>query len=270
MNWKAFGFIFVLTSVALSQSPTVQIPKPLADVFDALYAEFDLDLPEGAHEKGVTDSVDRLFSSLSGAVLDDAAAALLQFELPEPIKTRIIGHCRARGASAVPYLKKYRDRPYVLPRNYEYSMRLSPSWRRTAYDEVLSELTHSDMRLGLKPGVLSFVRPVLDAWESKQPEVRNGLWDAFQKILDAHTPDADEALVVLLDYVSDAGYDQGLTGEIVERGERMLKWLRKYQHEPTYALATQYEITLQAPSIRRSDRFEWFIEVIQLHEKFHH
>jgi hypothetical protein len=134
-----------------------------------------------------------------------------------------------------------------------------------AYDEALLDLKQTNMRFGLRPGVLSLVKPVLDGFATHDPEESG--YTAARKIFQTHTPEADEALVVLTDYASDAGYDQELTGEIVERGEPMLRWLRKYQHQPNYALAAKYEMTLQASGVERSHRFEWFIELIVLHEK---
>jgi len=240
------------------------MPAPLTKVFDALYKQFDFDLPEATYQKGVTGAVDGLFSNLSGGALDDAVTALLQFQIPESMKARILGHCRTRGESIVPYLKKYRDRPFVLPRKYEYSMRSSPGRRRMAYDEVLLDLKQTNLRFGLKPGVLSLVRPVLDGFAG--PNWEEGYTEA-RKIFETHTPEADEALAILLDYGSDAGYSQELEAEIVERGEPMLRWLRKYQHQPNYALAAKYETSLQRPGVERSHQFEWFIELIVLHEK---
>jgi hypothetical protein len=141
-------------------------------------------------------------------------------------------------------------------------MRSSPGRRRMAYDEMLLDLKQTNMRFGLRPGVLSLVKPVLDGFKGGDP-----LYTAATKIFETHTPEADEALAILLDYTSDAGYSQELEAEIVERGEPMLRWLRKYQHHPTYALAAKYETSLQRPGVERSHQFEMYIELIELHEK---
>ena len=89
------------------------------------------------------------------------------------------------------------------------------------------------------PPVSKLLIPVLDAYkkgrndDSQDKEKRGGsLWNAAVmagRVMDNKTPAGDEALVVLLRYYIGEATGEDNTVEIIDRGKKMLPYLRKYQ-----------------------------------------
>ncbi len=259
----------IASPVAIGQQPAVSPPPLVAKVFDAMYKRFS-DSNGDTVDKGIYEAVNKVFAGMSGTPLDEFAASLLQFGIPQVVETRLKEYCASRPSATLVYLKKYRDAPYRLPAEYKYSMRLSPVHRRLAYDVLIAQLEHRPVsRSGLDPKVEKLVVPILDSLSDVVLH-RDGpdVLDLMDKTVASQTPATDEALVVLLDYTSDGAYTQELQLEIVDRGKRMLKWLYKYRNHPNVVLAQAYFPQIQRGAIERMAWFEEFIEAIELGEKF--
>jgi hypothetical protein len=100
-------------------------------------------------------------------------------------------------------------------------------------------LTAQEEIVTVPPPVSKLLIPVLDAYkkgridDSQEKEHRGGsLWNAAVlagKVMDNKTPAGDEALVVLLHYYIGEATGEENTIEIIDRGKKMLPYLKKYQ-----------------------------------------
>ena len=196
----------------------------------------------------------------------EALAVLLQFDLPRSAQDRIETYWRARGSAIVPLLEKHRDAPFVLPKEYQYSVRLPPAERKTTYDTLLAKITGINS-FGLRREVASLLRPVLEELKEREKGGDDHACTEVKKLVRMRTPASDEALVILLDY--DLGFhcSDDVNQEIFRRGAVLLKWLRKYQSNPAYSLAAAYPDAPQQPGVERSKLFAWFIERIEVGAK---
>jgi hypothetical protein len=89
------------------------------------------------------------------------------------------------------------------------------------------------------PAVSKLLIPVLDAYEKgrtdnspTKEEPGGSLWNAAVlagKVMSNKTPAADEALVVLLYFYIGEATDGDKEAEIIDRGKKMLPYLKKYQ-----------------------------------------
>jgi hypothetical protein len=123
------------------------------------------------------------------------------------------------------------------------------------------------------PAVSKLLIPVLDAYEkartdnSPRSEQEGGtLWKAVilaARVMDNKTPAADEALVVLeYFYIGEgAGGDNNI--EIVDRGKRMLPYLKKYQARFPRIPGRDYKELL----LPRETSQLWFREIIAAIER---
>jgi hypothetical protein len=100
-------------------------------------------------------------------------------------------------------------------------------------------LNAQDRSVIVPPAATKLLIPVLDAYEkgrtdnSPGKEERGGsLWNAAVlagKVMSNKTPAADEALVVLLYFYIGESTDGDKEAEIIDRGKKMLPYLKKYQ-----------------------------------------
>ena len=115
------------------------------------------------------------------------------------------------------------------------------------------------------PSATKLLIPVLDAYkkgridDSQDKEQRGGsLWNAAVmagKVMDNKTPAGDEALVVLLHYYIGEATGEDNTIEIIDRGKKMLPYLRKYQtHTPQIPDRDYRELLLERKTSQMSFR----------------
>lgn len=100
-------------------------------------------------------------------------------------------------------------------------------------------LTAQTETVTVPPSVSKLLIPVLDAYkkgmidDSQEREHRGGsLWNApvlAGRVMDNKTPAGDEAVVVLLHYYIGEATGEENTIEIIDRGKKMLPYLKKYQ-----------------------------------------
>ena len=126
-------------------------------------------------------------------------------------------------------------------------------------------LTGQTETVTVPPSVTKLLIPVLDAYkkgridDSQDKEQRGGsLWNAAVmagKVMDNKTPAGDEALVVLLHYYIGEATGEDNTIEIIDRGKKMLPYLRKYQtHTPQIPDRDYRELLLERKTSQMSFR----------------
>jgi hypothetical protein len=187
----------------------------------------------------------RLFADASPES-DEALVVLLQFACGEPEDKRIENEVVRRGKRLLPLLAKYREEPYPVPiQGNPGFFRLGPAWRRAVFDDVEGRICGCKT-LGIPNGVWKLLQPIVDAWE-RRVQVPEGDWN---RLFALKTPEADEAVVLLLEFSTDgSGYDL-LTDEILKRGRRLLPFLRKYGTTPPLLLINKYPDSRAEPMAR--------------------
>ena len=115
------------------------------------------------------------------------------------------------------------------------------------------------------PSVSKLLIPVLDAYkkgwidDSQEKEHRGGsLWNAAVlagRGMDNKAPAGNEALVVLLHYYIGEATGEDNTVEIIDRGKKMLPYLKKYQtHTPQIPNRDYKELLLERKTSQMSFR----------------
>jgi hypothetical protein len=126
-------------------------------------------------------------------------------------------------------------------------------------------LTAQAETVTVPPSVIKLLIPVLDAYkkgmvDDSQEEERKGgsLWNAdvlADRVMDNKTPAGDEALVVLLYYYTGEATGEDNTIEIIDRGKKMLPYLKKYQtHTPQIPDRDYKELLLERKTSQTSFR----------------
>jgi len=126
-------------------------------------------------------------------------------------------------------------------------------------------LTAQAETVTVPPSVIKLLIPVLDAYkkgmvdDSQEKERKGGsLWNAdvlADRVMDNKTPAGDEALVVLLYYYTGEATGEDNTIEIIDRGKKMLPYLKKYQtHTPQIPDRDYKELLLERKTSQTSFR----------------
>jgi hypothetical protein len=255
----ASGFVAIMLCIApecVGQAPN----ERLTSVMGAL-ASYSLH-SDAQHERRLQTELARLFADASPES-DEAVVVLLQFACGEPDDKLIESEVVRRGNRVLPLLAKYREEPYPVPiQGNPGFFRLSPPWRRAVFDGVEGRICGCKT-LGIPNGVWKLLQPIVDSVE------RGGqaLELAWKRFFALNTPEADEAVVLLLEFsMEEAGHDR-LTDEILKRGRRVLPFLRKYGTTPPLLLIYKYPADIRADPMLRFQDYAELTEQVEIGDR---
>ena len=268
---RYFVIISICAGLSKSQDPSSDRLRQLLLPSIKLIYEYENESESKASVQSIEAEVLKL-TRIRDTAAQEAVVILLQFDFDENVKKQAISYVISRGRSILPLLKKYRDSPYRLPgSNFRNSFRLTPEDRVVLFDSLMEKI-EGVMVTGLSPQVNGLLIPLLTNLEAASRETPDGAKssDEFNRLLESLVADqskmSDESLVILLDYNVDASYSQMVSGEIAERGPRMLKFLMAYQYKPTVSLAAHFKPGLRRDCDSRTMVYESLIEMIRMGE----